>query len=605
MLQELQAGLNLAKVVGRIPIINFDTPHRICPVCGQDLIVSKVKEARKVFSVAYSELRIREWIRECPECGVKYRSDYLPEIVKPGCNYAYDCIVEAGRLRYMDKRQISEIQLIFQNKYHLQVSQTQIRRLCYNFLYYLGRFHYKSADKITHVLKQQGGYILFIDSTCEGKGVHLLTCLDGQSNYVLYSKKIKSENSEDLQKCFELVKKMYGIPLCCVTDMGRGINNALDIVFNGVMRIICHFHLLRDIGKDLFKDLYVILQKTLSKHKIYAAIRYQTQALEKTAGSREKAGQLFFNTIDNDRENTEAKELLIGLMYGYLQSLKRFENSGEGYGFPFDRPKLKYYRQLQKINTELQQIDNDTVFDQALKKKCRFYKIKDVLDQILSDNDLKQTVKKLEQEVICFDKFRDILRIAECGNKAGLNDQGKINTAKQLISTEKKLRKYINTLKKQTDKAPEKYKKRVGVIKQMDKYWDKIFARPIKIVVNGKEKEIIPQRTNNTSEQFYRKIKHLLRRLHGKPTVSKDLDYLPEEIVLIENLKNESYLKNIVGGMDALVKKFAQLDIQNIKLDFNTNELQIKVPQKIIKNLKNFKPLNTIKNFKFALTNNN
>ena len=205
----------------------------------------------------------------------------------------------------------------------------------------------------------------------------------------------------------------------------------------------------------------------------------------------------------------------------------------------------------------------------------------------------------------CFDKLREILRIAECGQKNGLNDQGKINSAKELLTAEKELRKYINTLKKQTKKDIEKHEKTVGVIKQMEKYWDKIFARPIKVVVDGKEKEIIPQRTNNTSAQFYRKIKHLLRRLHGRPTVSKDIDYLPEEIALIENLKNQNYVENIVGGLDTLAKKFAQLDIQKVKLDFQTNELQIKVSQKIIRRLKTFYPLRIIQDFEKLTAINN
>ncbi len=74
----------------------------------------------------------------------------------------------------------------------------------------------------------------------------------------------------------------------------------------------------------------------------------------------------------------------------------------------------------------------------------------------------------------------------------------------------------------------------------------------------------MPDRTNNVSEQFYRKIKHLLRRLHGRPRVTKDLGYLPEELVLVENLKNETYVKLLFGNFDNLSKEFAKLDIKKI-----------------------------------------
>jgi len=570
--------------MGSIPVIHSNTTQCICSVCFAELIIEKVK-SRKVFTVAYGELQIRERVKKCPVCGKVYRSAQLPKMVKTGCNYSYDCIVEAGRLRYIDKRQISEIQNIFTLRYHLNISQTQIRRLCYNFLYYMGRFHYHSAEHISNVFQQQGGYVLYVDSTCEGRGVHILTCLDGQSGYVLYSKKIKSENSEDLQTAFGVVKNMFGVPLCCVHDMGNGINKALDIVFEGVMRIICHFHLLRDIGNDLLNELYRSVQKSLSGHGIYAGIRYQTLALEKTAGSRTKAEDLFFSTFDTYNKN--AKELLVGTLYGYLQSLKTYENCGDGYGFPFDRPKLEYYRLMEKICADLRQIDKIPVFDTKTKKECRLYKIKDVLENVLHDNDLKLAVAQLERQVVYFDKFRKILRIAEPNDKNGLNDQGKITTAKDLTEAENKLRKYMDALKPKAEND----KKIAGVIKQLEKYWDKIFASPIKLIVGNEEKTIIPQRTNNLSEQFYRKIKHLLRRLSGKPTVSKDIDYLPEEIVLVENLKNQHYVENIVGGLNTLAEKFAQLDIQNINMYLHENDLQIKVPMKIIRKLKDFHPI--------------
>jgi hypothetical protein len=87
------------------------------------------------------------------------------------------------------------------------------------------------------------------------------------------------------------------------------------------------------------------------------------------------------------------------------------------------------------------------------------------------------------------------LRIAQRNDKNGLNDQGKITTAKDLTEAENKLRKYMDVLKPKGEDD----KKIAGVIKQLEKYWDKIFASPIKVMVGNEEKTIIPQRTNNLS----------------------------------------------------------------------------------------------------------
>ena len=585
LLKEINNSHTLNKVIGNIPVLNFCNDTSTCVECGIGLIVEKVK-SRVVYTVAYGRIDARETIKLCPACRAKYRSRELPQIVKSGSNYSYDCIVEAGILRYEEKRQIVEIQDIFQSKYHLSVSATQVRRMTYSYLDYLGRLHYSSAEKINATMDSQGGYILHVDSTCEGHAPHLLTCLDGISGFVLYSQKIQSENATSLQISFEKVKKLFGTPLCSVHDMGRGIISALDLVFVAVIHVICHFHLLRDIGKDLLQELYRKVQKVLSNKEIYAEIRYQTQALEKAAGGKQLAEQLFYQVARQDK--LTSKEFLLGTLYGYLLNLKSHENKGEGYGFPFDRPKVQYYKQICSIYNELLQIDDLPDFDVDIKKTTRFYKVKEV-------RELKQTIKELDTQIGYFDQLRDIMRIALPESKNGLNDEGKISSEKELNSMEKELTGYIKTLKVKIEKEPRGKEKLQGVIRQLEKYWDKIFASPIKVTVEGKEKTIFPHRTNNQSEQFYRKLKHLFRRLHGRPSVSKDIDYLPEEIALIENLKNQDYVKIVLTSIDNLAFEFAKLDILKIELPFEKDDLNLKVSQKLIRTLERFEPLKTIK----------
>ena len=564
----------------------------MCVECGTGLIVEKAK-SRVVYTVAYGRIGARETIKMCPACQAKYRSLELPQIVKSGSNYSYDSMVEAGILRYEQKRQIVEIQDIFQSKHHLLVSATQVRRMTYSYLNYLGRLHYSSTEKINATMDSQGGYILHVDSTCEGHAPHLLTCLDGISGFVLYSEKIQSENATSLQTSFEKVKNLFGTPLCCVHDMGRGIISALDLVFESVIHVICHFHLLRDIGKDLLQELYRKVQKTLSNKEIYAEIRYQTHALEKAVGGKQIAEKLFYQVARQDK--LTSKELLSGTLYGFLLNLKSHENKGEGYGFPFDRPKVQYYKQICSIYNELLQIDDLPDFDAEIKNTTRFYKVQKVLHNIVQDRNLKLIIKELDTQIVYFDQLRDIMRIALPESKNGLNDEGKIGSEKELNSMEKELTGYIKTLKGKIEKEPMGKEKLQGVICQLEKYWDKIFASPINVIVNGKEITIFPHRTNNQSEQFYRKLKHLFRRLHGRPSVSKDIDYLPEEIALIENLKNQDYVKTVLKSKDNLAFVFAKLDILKIRLPFEKDDLNFKVSRKLIRTLEQFEPLKTIK----------
>ena len=600
LLQDVNKQYSLSNVLGKIPVLHFHSKLNICPECGTVLSTQKVKQ-RTVFTKEYSEIIVKEHIKQCQKCNKKYFSSELLKLVQKHCNYSYDCIVEVGKLRYIKKRQISEIQEIFNNRYDLQISYTQIRRLCYKFLYYLGRFHYSSKNKINKAISLNGGYILYIDSTCEGQAPHLLTCIDGITGFVLYSCKIKSENKADLEKCFNIVKEIFGLPLCIVHDMGSGINTACDIVFPAVMRIICHFHLLRDIGKDLLSENYRKIQKCLSNLKIYANVRYQTKALEKLAGGIEKA-EYFFNNFEQG-DILYNNERLIGILYGYLLDLKYYNRNSDAYGFPFDTPKLAYYKRAVEIYNELTEIDKNPIFTKETKEKSRFYKIKNTLQEVTEDVDLQIYAETIEPEINCFTDLRKIMRIAPKGDKKGLNDESKISTETQLKKAEKDLKEYINELQNMIDDKSDNVdntekevnKKITGVVKQLKKYWDKIFTGTIKVKIGDTEKEIIPHRTNNISEQFYRKIKHLLRRLHGRPRVTKDLGYLPEELVLIENLKNEKYVKLLLGDFDKLSNEFAKLDIEKIELPFEKNELNLHVPQKITKKLKKYNPIQIIK----------
>ena len=355
-LQQQRETYNLLSVLPDIPTLCVYKEKSECPFCQVKLLVEKVEEPRTVFSISFAKVNIREYIYYCPSCKKVFHADDINDLVKSGCNYSYDCLVEIGKLRYLEKRQISEIKHIFYQDYDIPISATQVRRLCYQFLLYLGRFHYSHVGKINKIFLRRGGYVLHIDSTCEGRKPHLLTCLDSLSGYVLYSQKISGENEVELRVVFKKVKELFGLPLVLVHDMGIGINKACALVFAGVQQVICHFHLLRDIGKDLFEAEYRKLQKQLSKKKIYHQIRYQIKMLEKIIGSPKDAEKLLLSLKSKD--GLSRLKLLQGILYGYLLTLKCHENTGVGYGLPFDCSKLQYYHKIVEIYQEIKILES-------------------------------------------------------------------------------------------------------------------------------------------------------------------------------------------------------------------------------------------------------
>jgi len=335
----------------------------------------------------------------------------------------------------------------------------------------------------------------------------------------------------------------------------------------------------------------------LSTKKIYSLIRYQIKALEDKIGNKDIAEQLVHKIAKNEINSLSSKVLLQGILYGYLLSLKSHESLGDGYGFPFDRPKLLYFNKMKDIFNEITLIEKDELFLKEDKASSRFYKIKAVLKEVVADKSIRDTVGKLENKLHYFDRLREIMKIALAKDKKGLNDEGNIVSVEDIKDMEFEMSEFVQMLNSDVQKEKNKIDFS-PLTKQLKKYWDKIFVKPIIIKTSDGEKTIIPNRTNNICEQFYRSLKQLFRRLHGRKNVEKDLKYLPEEIALIGNLKNKQYIQNLLGNIDNLKFEFAKIDQQNLELPFERKQLDVFVSQKLLKTVTNFKPLNCINHFK-------
>ena len=135
------------------------------------------------------------------------------------------------------------------------------------------------------------------------------------------------------------------------------------------------------------------------------------------------------------------------------------------------------------------------------------------------------------------------------------------------------------------------------MIEQIEKYYEKLFADPIRVMIDGKEVLIQPQRTNNVMEQFFRYLKRLLRKKGGNISVKRSLTAMLPGTVLIKNLDNEEYLALLLDGTSGLEERFAQVDSclfleefsemksYNKKLPIDANKLikKEKMPDKIEK----------------------
>ena len=171
-----------------------------------------------------------------------YRSSELERLLPSKCNFGYDVIVHVGKRLFLENRTLAEVKAEL-SKERINISENGVNYLGSKFVAYLSLAHFQASDRIKDAMSLNHGYMLHIDATCDGGSTMLLTGIDSISSIVLWNSKIPTEKSDNIVPFLEEIKKMYGDPLLVVSDMGKGIAEAIRKVFGDKMRVlICHFH---------------------------------------------------------------------------------------------------------------------------------------------------------------------------------------------------------------------------------------------------------------------------------------------------------------------------------------------------------------------------
>jgi hypothetical protein len=83
--------------------------------------------------------------------------------------------------------------------------------------------------------------------------------------------------------------------------------------------------------------------------------------------------------------------------------------------------------------------------------------------------------------------------------------------------------------------------------------------------MNGESKTIFVQRTNNIMEKHFRQLNHYYRRIHGNHSVRRNLDNIPEQLPLVENLKNPNYVKLVFQDESEIARRFSKVEANIIR----------------------------------------
>ena len=505
----------------------------------------------------------RETIGFCHNCNRTFNSEALQSLVPKHCNVAYDLLVFVGQALFRRHRTVQEIcgELIAHN---IRLSPSEIGYLGRKFIMLLAVAHRRTTPRVRQAMIMAGGYILHLDATHDGDAPALMTGIDSLSQFVLANVKIPTEHADHIIPFLRKIEADYGVPLACVRDMGTGIGKAVATVFPGVHDFICHFHFLRDIGKDYLEPAYAKLRKCLRSHGTSTRLHKLVRELRPLLAVQSDQAAVFTKAISNTEfvENSDATSL--ASTYSLVLWPLQGKHCGDGYGFPFDRPLLGFAERLLELEQLMLKLLVLFLDNKKANESQPVFKLLAEACFVAEDQELCEAVDELNWRCQIFDSLRAAMRIAPVGGDKGLNDEG---ATKAMAAIRQGVEKFRCSLDETPELVADRLSKKMA--DQIDKYGDKLFATPITVQTPTGQSTIYPQRTNNILEQFFRKIRRGYRRKTGNNSMHRTLQTMLADTPLVKNLDNPDYMKILLDGKKNLEELFAEMGKSPVEENVN------------------------------------
>lgn len=497
--------------------------------------------------------KAHETLKSCRTCQQVYRSKDLRNIVARFCNVAWDVLVFVGKSLF--QRCLTTNQVCHELKLrNIDLSPSEIEYLGRKFILYLALAHRQASPRIEQAMNRSGGYILHLDATHEGDAPVLMTGMDGLKQIVLANVKIPSEHADHIVPFLEQLQKNYGTPIACVNDMGTGICKAVSLVFPSIRDFVCHFHFLRDAGKDLLEPSYSQLRKTLQKHSATTRLGEMIRDLGQRIDSHKLDTRQLTTALANGLAIDNINMTSLASIYSLCLWCRQGKKVGNGYGFPFDQPLLVFARRIAELNNKLSSMQKQASQDRV--EKRLFSKLNKLTNDLCNDTNFIRSIDDLEWRTHLFDELREKMRIAEPSGRKGLNDDG---SNKSMKSIQKAVGQFRSKLGKNANYKDDLLCQKLA--KQIDKYDKRLFADPIDVDTPFGKITIQPQRTNNLLEQFFRGLRRDHRRKTGNNSMRRVLHAMLADTPLIKNLENPEYMNLLLNGKETLEEVFADLEI--------------------------------------------
>jgi len=546
-----------------------------CPQCQSEMKVRNVRP-RRFITIQHGVVSCRVTTLICKK-GCK-TSDGKPEIRRPeeleylappGANIGYDVEIFCGTKRYLEGFQREEIKKQLENEDGIFISSREISLLANQFVEHFKRLHASRSQAFANVLKSDGGTPWHIDATGEEGSGTVLIVYAGWREWVLGTRKITTECTEQIKPLLHETADQFGTPCAMVRDYGKGMTPAIEeFVQERKVKIIilgCHTHFIKFVGNDLLTLEYNELRQLIRKHNIRANLRRIVRAWSRDLG--EKISELkekIESWISPDQAHPLPKGSMgLAVVRAMAQNALDYLENNKNQRFPFVMPHFEFYQRCKTLYHACEFHMNRSKTDKSVLKALK--RLARVLAPVISDSSFERIDQILSYRFKLFTELRTALRLNsdEALKKVKPGVQETQSAARELNDIKKALRKYKVSLQCQylcEESAKEKRQAIEKILKHLKEHEKNLWGHVIQMPKFAGGGVKIVCRTNNCLENFNGRLKQVERKRSGRKVLTKDFEDLPEGVPLIKNLKKSDYVEILCGSLENLPAAIAKLD---------------------------------------------
>lgn len=316
---------------------------------------------RTVVSLQHGSFRACETVRQATGDGRPMgRSAQLAAIVPSGARYSFDLIAYVGVETYLRGRRLQDLQeQLVLGQPSITIPLSTLWDQQQKFLFYLGALHRQAAPRLREYLAGHGPVTWLLDGTTEPETAVFLGIEEAAHGLLLGHWKIPSENLDDIVPCLLQAADRYGPPDRLLHDLSPTMSGACEQALPEVSHFVCHQHLARDVGEDLYEAPQAALCKRLRTLKLQYRLKEQRRGQNEWLRRRSDwRGQLVLadllagRSVEVTWDDTLGREVLLAFHFWILDH----RNDGRRRGFPFDPYLLYLHRRLVRAGQAVDQL---------------------------------------------------------------------------------------------------------------------------------------------------------------------------------------------------------------------------------------------------------